>query len=130
MFCKNCGKEINENQAICLSCGVKKGTGSTFCENCGQTVAEGSDVCLNCGVAVKKGGAGDLAGKDKTMILILSIFLGGIGVHNFIMGEAKKGILKIVGCLCTGGLLSVVLQIIDIIKICTDKYEVDPNKFI
>ncbi len=129
MFCKNCGKEINENQAICLSCGVKKGEGSTFCENCGQPVAAGSDVCLNCGVAVKKAGAaGDLAGKDKTMMIIICLFLGGLGVHNFMMGETKKGILKIVLSCCFG--VGSILALIDLIKICTDKYEVNPEKFI
>ncbi len=127
MYCKNCGKEINENQAICLSCGVKKGTGSTFCENCGQPVAAGSDVCLNCGVAVKNGAAGDLAGKDKTTMIIICLFLGGLGIHNFMMGESKKGILKIVLSLCAG--LGGIVALIDLIKICTDKYEVNPDKF-
>lgn len=129
MYCKNCGKEINENQAICLSCGVKKGVGSTFCENCGQPVTAGSDVCLNCGVAVKKSGAsGDLAGKDKTTMIIICLLLGGLGIHNFMMGETKKGVLKIVLSLCFG--LGGILALIDLIKICTDKYEVDPDKFI
>lgn len=128
MFCKNCGKEINENQAICLSCGVKKGEGTTFCENCGQPVAAGSDVCLSCGVAVKKSGAGDLAGKDKTTMIIICLLLGGFGIHNFMMGEAKKGVLKIVLSFCFG--VSYILALIDLIKICTDKYEVDPDKFI
>ncbi len=128
MYCKNCGKEINENQAICLSCGVKKGEGSTFCENCGQPVAAGSDVCLNCGVAVKKSGVGGLAGKDKTTMIIVCLFLGGLGIHNFMMGETKKGILKIVLSLCFG--LGSILALIDLIKICTDKYEADPEKFI
>ncbi len=56
MFCKNCGKEMNDNQAICLGCGVKTGDGNKFCWNCGNAVAENAEVCLSCGVAIKKAG--------------------------------------------------------------------------
>ncbi|MBR6760668.1 MAG: TM2 domain-containing protein [Oscillospiraceae bacterium] len=129
MFCRNCGAEVNDNQAICLKCGVKAGTGNTFCQNCGNTVDAGASVCLNCGVALKggaAGGAGDLAGKDKTMMIVICLLLGGLGIHNFMMGETKKGVVKIVASMCFG--LGGILALIDLIKICTDKYEVDPTK--
>ena len=98
MFCKNCGKEMNDNQAICLNCGVKTGEGSAFCSNCGGAVAPGAEVCMNCGVAIKKAGAaaGDLGGKDKIVMALVAFFVGGIGIHNFMMGETKKGIVKAV----------------------------------
>lgn len=38
MFCKNCGKEIDANAAICVNCGFAKGTGEKFCANCGNEV--------------------------------------------------------------------------------------------
>lgn len=130
MFCKNCGENMNDNQAICLKCGVKTGEGSSYCANCGQAVAEGADVCLNCGVAIKKSGvSGDyLNGKDKVTMALICFFLGGLGIHNFMMGETKKGVLKIVLSLCVG--LGGILALIDFIKILMDKYEVDPEKLI
>ena len=71
MYCKNCGKEMNDNQAICLNCGVKTGAGTGFCANCGNALPEGAEVCLNCGVAVKGAGNGEyLNGK------ILAKYLG------------------------------------------------------
>ena len=85
-------------------------------------------VCLSCGVAIKKAAAagGDLGGKDKIVIALVCFFLGGLGIHNFMMGETKKGIVKIVASFCfyLGGLLAV----IDLIKILMDKYVVDPTK--
>ncbi len=126
MYCKNCGNSINENQAICLNCGVKVGEGETFCDNCGQPVPAGAEVCMSCGFAVKK--ASNLAGKDKLTIILVCLFLGGLGIHNFMMGETKKGIVKIIASFCC--YLGGVLALIDLIKICTDKYEVDPEKFI
>ena len=130
MFCKNCGVEMNDNQAICIKCGVKVGDGTTFCANCGNPVSDpNAEYCLQCGVAHKKTSGSDyLGGKDKITIALICFFLGGLGIHNFMMGETKKGIVKIVASLCfyLGGILA----LIDFIKILTDKYEVDPEKLI
>ncbi len=118
---------MNDNQAICLKCGVKTGVGTAFCANCGNALPENADVCLNCGVAVKKA-EGDLGGKDKIVIILVCLFLGGIGIHNFMMGETKKGVVKIVLSLCLAG-VGGILALIDLIKIIMDKYVVDPEKF-
>ncbi len=133
MFCKNCGSEMNDNQAICLKCGVKTGDGNKFCANCGNEIAPEAVVCLKCGVAVKnikeEKKAGDLAGQDKTVMLLISFFLGAIGIHNFMMGESKKGIFKIVTtvfCCGIGGIFA----LIDFIKIAMGTYVVDPDKLI
>ncbi len=125
MFCKNCGKPMNDNQAICLECGVKVGDGNTFCANCGNTVAPGAEVCLSCGVAIKKAG-GDFGKYDKVTIALVCFFLGGLGIHNFMLGETKKGIVKIVLSFCF--YIGSILALIDFIKILMDKYEVNPDK--
>lgn len=128
MYCKNCGKEMNENQAICLNCGVQTGNGNAYCANCGNPVNADAAVCLNCGVAIKNAAAinGDLAGKDKVTMALICFFLGGLGIHNFMMGETKKGVVKIVLSLCLG--IGGILALIDFIKILMDKYVVDPTK--
>lgn len=124
MYCKNCGEQMNDNQAICLKCGVKAGEGNAYCANCGQTINPNAEVCLNCGVAVKKA---DGYGKyDKMVIALVCFFLGGLGIHNFMLGETKKGIVKIVLTLCFG--IGAILALIDFIKILMDKYEVNPEK--
>lgn len=131
MYCTNCGKEMNDNQAICLNCGVKTGDGKAYCGNCGNAVAPGAEVCLNCGVSLKKSKAGldgELGGQNKLVMALVCFFLGGIGIHNFMMGETKKGIVKIVASFCCG--IGAILALIDLIKILLDKYEVDPEKYI
>ena len=127
MFCRNCAEPLNDNQAICLKCGVKVGEGSSYCPNCGNSVNEQQDVCLNCGVSLKNPG-NYLAGQDKVVMILLAFFLGYLGIHNFMMGEHKKGVAKIVLSFCCG--LGYILAIIDLIKIASDKYVVDANKFI
>ncbi len=126
MYCRNCGQEINENQAICLACGVKKGDGKKYCQNCGKPVEENATVCMNCGVAIKK--SGNFGNYDKITIALICFFLGAIGIHNFLLGENKKGIVKIVASFCCG--LGEILALIDFIRILVDKYEVDPEKLI
>lgn len=128
MFCKNCGEQMNDNQAICVKCGVKTGDGNRFCASCGKEIDPAATVCMNCGVAVKKA-AGNLGGQDKIVMALICFFLGGFGIHNFMMGETKKGIVKIVASFCLAG-LGGLLALIDFIKILMDKYEVDPEKFI
>ncbi len=125
MYCKNCGEQMNDNQAICLKCGVKTGEGNGFCVNCGKDVAPEAEVCLNCGVAVKKAG-GDYGKYDKVVIALVCFFLGGLGIHNFMLGETKKGIVKIVLNFCFG--VGSILALIDFIRILMDKYEVNPEK--
>ena len=128
MYCKQCGEPMNDNQAICLKCGVKTGEGNNYCSNCGNAINANAEVCLSCGVAVKKGNGNYLNGKDKTVMAIVCFFLGGIGIHNFMMGETKKGIFKIIMAFVCG--LSGIFALIDFIKILMDTYVVDPNKLI
>lgn len=126
MFCRNCGEAMNDNQAICLKCGVKTGDGNGFCANCGNAVAPNADVCLSCGVAIKNAAGAYLNGKDKITIALICFFLGGLGIHNFMLGETKKGVVKIVLSPCVG--IGGILALIDFIKILMDKYEVNPDK--
>ena len=129
MYCKNCGEQMNDNQAICIKCGVKTGEGSTFCANCGNTVSADADVCMSCGVAIKKSGAkGNLAGQDKVVMILICLFLGGLGIHNFMMGETKKGVFKIIMSFVCG--IGGILALIDLIKIAMGSYVVDPDKLV
>lgn len=128
MFCKNCGESINENQAICVKCGVKVGDGSTFCANCGQTVNGNAEVCMNCGVAIKKAAGGNLNGQDKVTMIIVCLFLGGLGIHNFMMGESKKGVFKIIMSFLCG--IGGILALIDLVKIAMGTYVVDSTKLV
>ena len=128
MFCKNCGEQMNDNQAICLKCGVKVGEGASFCANCGNAIDANADVCTNCGVATKKAAGEYLNGQDKIVMILVCLFLGGLGIHNFMMGETKKGIFKIIMSFLCG--IGGILALIDLIKIAMGNYVVDPDKLV
>lgn len=97
------------------------------CKNCGMALEEGQTTCPGCGTAVEQAATEYLGGKDKVTMALICFFLGGFGVHNFMMGETKKGIVKLVACLCC---LSGILALIDFIKILMGSYTVDPEAFI
>lgn len=112
MYCKNCGKELNENAEVCLQCGALKGNGNKFCSNCGAPISENQAVCLKCGFQIQNSLPKATAnGKSKNKITagLLGIFLGAFGVHNFYLGYKNKAIIQVtvsaVGILltcCTG----------------------------
>jgi len=132
MYCKNCGSEMNDYQDICLKCGVRKYNGNSYCQNCGATISPNSDVCTSCGVDIKKisqsGLDGELAGQSKIALIVVCFFLGGLGIHNFMMGETKKGVFRIVTSFCFG--LGYIFALIDLIKILVGSYVVEPDKLI
>ena len=53
------------------------------------------------------------------------MFLGGLGIHNFVMGETKKCVVRIIAKLCF--CLGYIPAIIDLVMVCTDRYVIDPN---
>lgn len=124
MYCKQCGENVNPNQAICIKCGTKVGDGNNYCSNCGKSIDSSASVCLNCGFAVKS--KDDLNGQNRMVLAVVALLIGGFGIHNFMMGESKKGIVKIL--LCWTGISSII-ALIDAIKLFTDKYEVDTDKY-
>ena len=118
MYCKNCVESLNDKQVVCIKCGVQVGEGDLYCSTCGKEVQTGAVVCLSCGCAIKSAKTSlknSLNGQNKTTMALVSFFLGGLGIHNFMMGEKKKGILRILLSLCFG--LGSILALIDFIKI-------------
>ena len=61
--------------------------------------------------------------KDPTTILLVSIFLGGLGIDRFMIGDTGMGVLK----LLTGGVCGI-LALIDWFTISNKTKEVNFNK--
>lgn len=99
-----------------------------FCENCGKEITAGDAFCTECGTAVKVE-TNMLEGQNKLIIILVALFCGAYGLHNFAMGETKKGIVRIAGTfLC--GIVGVILAYIDIVKLAKGTYVIDPEAFI
>lgn len=87
MFCRNCGKELPDNAVACMGCGCDPQKGIKYCHHCGVEVHSNQIVCVKCGSALNVGpvamGAGGRQAKSKLTYLLLAIFLGEFGIHNF-----------------------------------------------
>lgn len=57
--------------------------------------------------------------KPRVAYIILGIFLGTLGIHNFFAGYNSKGIAQLLLSVLSCGVLSIVVFIWNIIEICT-----------
>lgn len=85
----------------------------TFCRACGKQIDPRASICPGCGVATGMVLSVD-GHHDWLVALLLSIFVGTLGVDRFYLGKVGTGILKLI----TAGGLGV-WWIIDIILIAT-----------
>ena len=104
MFCKQCGEELFDGQTICIKCGA----------SISSEKQDGFEDKKKV-VKSKKG----LTEQNKLIVIALCALFGGVGAHNFYMGETKKGIIKIVFCFVG---ISLILSMIDLVKIILNKY--------
>lgn len=123
MYCKNCGNSMDPNAAICVKCGVQKGTGANYCPNCGSSINPGAGFCTVCGSSLTGPGSGEP--KSKLAAVLLAFFLGALGIHDFYLGYTKNGILKIVLTLVSCGIVGEIWAFIDFIRLLTGDLHTD-----
>ena len=90
-FCYNCGKELNENQDICLNCGVRVNNTTGYVNT-------------------------DPTAKSRMVAGILGIVFGAFGVHNFYLGYTGKAVAQLLISVLTCFLLSPIAYIWGLIE--------------
>lgn len=90
MYCKHCGKEIDDKAAVCIHCGV--------------AVADPQQPVINIvNTNTNVNSSPAYIHKKKWVAFWLCFFLGMIGVHRFYVGKAGTGIIW----LLTGGFFGI-----------------------
>jgi len=101
-----------------------------FCSACGNGLIASAAICPKCGTAVDTkvyvqgaGVAGTPVGpRDWLTTLLLSIFVGTLGVDRFYTGQVGLGIGKLLVTLFTCGWAGWIWWLIDVIAIATGSY--------
>jgi uncharacterized RDD family membrane protein YckC/ribosomal protein L40E len=57
MHCRNCGKEIADEAAVCVQCGSKPLAGDKYCPTCGAPTGPQAEYCIKCGTNLAEASA-------------------------------------------------------------------------
>ena len=115
----------------CEYCDNEIPLGSTRCPSCGATVKAAPAAAPAPAVAAPAGGAPyaapvvnvnlqqpALPPKSRTVYVILAIFFGGLGIHNFYAGFAGRGIVQLLISVLSCGWCGIISWIWALIEAC------------
>jgi hypothetical protein len=89
-----------------------------FCRQCGQQIPDSAVICVHCGVATRGGGLAGAA-RSRVAYIILGVFLGTFGIHNFYAGYSGKGVAQLLITVLSCGILSLAVWIWVLVEIYT-----------
>ncbi len=121
MFCKQCGKPIDDGQELCEDC---KNLSNASASN------QESTQTINVNVNNTNPNSANPQAKSKMAAGLLGIFLGAFGVHNFYLGYTGKAIAQLLITLLSCGFLafaSSIWGLIEGILLLTGSITVDGN---
>lgn len=120
MFCKQCGKPIDDGQELC--------------EDCSKTINENPINETSTSESVNSENVNNTSsstvGKSRVLAGLLGIFLGTFGVHNFYLGYTGKAIAQLLISLLSCGILafaSGIWGLVEGIMILSGSITVDGN---
>ena len=138
MFCKQCGRPIDDGQELCEDCKAKMGNNQDMNQNYNNPNFNNQNYSnqnfnnqnYNPNYNPNYNNGQNGAQKSKIAAGLLGIFLGSFGVHNFYLGYTGKAIAQLLITLLTcgfGAFVSSIWGLIEGILILTGSINVDGN---
>jgi len=101
-----------------------------YCSHCGALISDKAAICVKCGVPTAGGaanrafagsGGGGMIPTSRVSFVLLGIFLGWLGVHNFVAGYTGKGVAQLAITILIGWFIVPLLAvgIWNIVEVCT-----------
>lgn len=121
MFCKNCGKEIEDGKELCDVCAASANTTTAEPEIAQQvyTNGEAQDTTTTTTTTTESTTTQTTQNpeaKSKLAAGLLGIFLGSFGVHNFYLGYTGKAIAQVLITVLTCGIGAAVTSVWGLIE--------------
>jgi TM2 domain-containing membrane protein YozV len=106
MFCSKCGSSNSDAAGFCAKCGAALAGAATTGGSTAPPAADPGTMRTSASASTGQ----RVSGKNPTVALVLSIFLGALGGGQFYNGDWKKGLVmagaSILLGVATGGLVS------------------------
>lgn len=101
MNCKNCNNEIPNGSNFCQYCGAK------------NVIHQSNNICNNPQYVIAMP-------KSRIGYILLGLFFGGWGIHNFYAGYSQKAVIQLILGVFSCCIISGIWAIIDICTIDCD----------
>lgn len=139
MFCKNCGKEIEDGKELCDACQAAENNTTTAEPEIATQVYSSADTNTNANQnetttttvntnTTSTSNSTSNTQKSKIAAGLFGIFLGSFGVHNFYLGYTGKAVAQLLITLLTcgfGSFISAVWGLIEGILILAGSIDKD-----
>lgn len=106
-----------------------------FCSKCGTSIAETQSFCSSCGEKINgspevSSPASSVREESGTLIFLMALFFGCWGIHQFIAGNTKRGLVYLLcatlgACLIVPVLVIFILVLIDLFRIAKGDFYSD-----
>ena len=123
MFCRKCGKPIDDGQEYCEECKSAMGMNNQVTNQAVNTNNTNANYTNNASNT-------NTQQKSKMAAGLLGIFLGSLGIHNFYLGYTGKAIAQLLISVLSCGILafaSAIWGLIEGVLILTGSISVDAN---
>jgi len=102
-----------------------------FCKQCGNEIPDAAAICMKCGVAIGNMPALGCSAKSRITYVVLGIFLGALGIHDFYAGYTGRAISQLLISLLLGWLIIplIAVWIWVLIELCTVTQDAQGNCF-
>lgn len=104
-----------------------------FCHQCGKEIPDQAAICIHCGVATQNAATAPQKPKKSHIgFILLGFFLGTLGIHNFYAGYMGKGIAQLLITLFLWWLVLpiIIVWVWNIVEIITVKTDADGKSFV
>jgi TM2 domain-containing membrane protein YozV len=88
-----------------------------FCPHCGNEVASHAVVCIKCGGALRAPAPAP-SYRSRVAFVLLGVFLGQLGIHNFYAGYNGRGVAQLLITLLTCGFGGIISWLWAVVEVC------------